>query len=75
MTVGPAAPADLVDPFRRLVLSMSYADPDVRPLLDLEGLKAWCDGRTSGYGPLEGAVDALAFYDGVGNVTASAYRP
>jgi phosphonate transport system substrate-binding protein len=43
--------------FRELLLAMSYADPAVRPLLDLEGLKAWRPGRTSGYGLLERAVD------------------
>ena len=35
--------------FRELLLGMSYADADVRPLLDLEGLKAWVPGRVSGY--------------------------
>ena len=47
----------------------------VFPLLDLEGLKAWCDGRTSGYTPLEGAVDSARFYDQEGAVTARDYRP
>ncbi len=75
MTVGPSAPLELVDRFRELLLGMSYADPALRPLLDLEGLKAWCDGRTSGYAPLERAVDALGFYDGAGSVTARDYRP
>jgi ABC-type phosphate/phosphonate transport system substrate-binding protein len=45
-----------VDRFTHLLLGMSYDDPDVRPLLDLEGLKEWRVGRTSGYGPLEAAV-------------------
>ena len=54
---------------------MSYADPDVRPLLDLEGLKEWCEGRTVGYAPLEAAVDALGFYSNDGRVTAADYRP
>jgi ABC-type phosphate/phosphonate transport system substrate-binding protein len=75
MTVGPSAPSEQVDRFRELLLGMSYADPALRPLLDLEGLKAWCDGRTSGYAPLESAVDALGFYDGAGSVTARDYRP
>ncbi len=44
--------------FRELVLAMSYDDPAVRPLLDLEGLKRWLPGRTSGYALLERAVDA-----------------
>lgn len=75
MTVSPSAPAGLIQPFRDLLLGMSYADPTVRPLLDLEGLKAWCDGRTSGYAPLERAVDSAAFYDPQGTITARDYRP
>ena len=61
--------------FGRLLLSMSYADPVVRPLLDLEGLTEWKPGRTSGYAALEGAVDESGFYDAEGNVTAAEYRP
>src|SRR5579859_2084895 len=53
MTVGAGASPVLVERFRQLLLGMSYADPVLRPLLDLEGLKAWCDGRTRGYAPLE----------------------
>ncbi len=36
---------------------MDYGDPEVRPLLDLEGLKQWRPGRVSGYAALEQAVD------------------
>jgi len=43
--------------FRELLLAMSYDDPRVRPLLDLEGLKVWRPGRTTGYALLERAVD------------------
>jgi ABC-type phosphate/phosphonate transport system substrate-binding protein len=75
MTVGPAAPPDLVRRFKELLLSQSYADPELRPLLDLEGLKRWYDGRLEGYAPLEAAVDALGFYDARGQVTARDYRP
>jgi len=74
-TVGPGGPADLVERFRSLLLAMSYDDPDVRPLLDLEGLKAWRPGRTSGYDQLERAVEEVGFYDGAGGVTAPGYRP
>jgi phosphonate transport system substrate-binding protein len=59
-TVVADAPG--LDRFLALLLSMSYADPAVRPLLDLEGLKEWRPGRTTGYGPLEAAVDAHGFY-------------
>jgi ABC-type phosphate/phosphonate transport system substrate-binding protein len=44
--------------FHELLLAMSYDDPVVRPLLDLEGLTRWLPGRTSGYAQLERAVDA-----------------
>jgi phosphonate transport system substrate-binding protein len=74
-TVAPGAPADLVEQFRTLLLGMSYDDPDVRPLLDLEGLKEWRDGRTSGYAQLERAVEEVGFYDSAGAVTADGYRP
>lgn len=41
--------------FAKLLLAMSYNDPALRPLLELEGLKAWVPGRTHGYAPLERA--------------------
>jgi len=74
-TVTAAAPGEVVDRFVELLLGMSYDDPEVRPLLDLEGLKAWRDGRTTGYAQLERAVEEVGFYDGAGNVTATGYRP
>ena len=33
---------------------MSFDDPAVRPLLELEGLREWRPGRTSGYAPARG---------------------
>lgn len=75
MTVRDDAPAGHVARFRDLLQSMSYADPAVRPLLDLEGLKRWEEGRTSGYAQLENAVDEAGFYDREGHVTAADYRP
>lgn len=74
-TVTRSAPDALVQRFKSLLLGMSYDDPEVRPLLDLEGLKAWREGRTSGYEQLERAVDEVTFYDTVGNVTAEDYDP
>ncbi|MGI9001752.1 MAG: phosphate/phosphite/phosphonate ABC transporter substrate-binding protein [Pseudonocardia sp.] len=75
MTVVDTAPAELADRFVELLLSMSYADSEVRPLLDLEGLQVWKEGRSSGYGPLDRAVDATGFYDAKGQVTAAGYHP
>lgn len=43
--------------FVELLLSQDYGDPAVRPLMDLEGLKAWKTGRTEHYAPLERAID------------------
>jgi len=74
-TVTDAAPRELVDRFRSLLLGMSYDDPEVRPLLDLEGLRAWRPGRLEGYVPLESAVDQAGFYDHAGRVTAVDYQP
>ncbi|HEV7534776.1 MAG TPA: PhnD/SsuA/transferrin family substrate-binding protein [Acidimicrobiia bacterium] len=76
MTVTDAGPAAALARFRELLLAMDYADPEVRPLLDLEGLTRWLDGRTSGYAALEAAADDLGFYDGKGAITAGPdYRP
>ncbi len=55
-TVLDGAPEWSIRKFRELLLGMSYADPSVRRLFDLEGLKSWQPGRTSGYAQLERAV-------------------
>ncbi|MEU5672609.1 PhnD/SsuA/transferrin family substrate-binding protein [Micromonospora sp. NPDC047753] len=74
MTVR-APESDGVRLFGTLLLGMSYADPQVRPLLDLEGLTAWREGRTTGYDVLADAVDTSGFYSPDGRVTATDYRP
>lgn len=51
------------DRFAELLLGQSYADPEVRPLLDLEGLKRWKPGRTSGYAALGRAIDRFGTID------------
>lgn len=73
-TVLDDAPRDLVAQFRELLLGMSYDDPQVRLLLDLEGLREWRAGRTEGYRLLEAAVDEMGFYDSDGNITIAGYR-
>jgi phosphonate transport system substrate-binding protein len=42
--------------------------------MELEGLKAWRNGRVEGYQPLEAAVDAAHFYDHNGTIIASDYQ-
>ena len=49
--------------FRGLLLAQSYDDPEVRTLMDLEGLRAWLPGRTEGYEPLARAIDAAGTID------------
>jgi ABC-type phosphate/phosphonate transport system substrate-binding protein len=73
-TVGPHAADAATERFHSLLSEMRYEDPEVRPLFDLEGLRAWVDGRTEGYEPLESAVDELGFYDSAGAITLEAYR-
>jgi ABC-type phosphate/phosphonate transport system substrate-binding protein len=73
-TVTSRARGEQVEHLHRLLMSMSYADAAVRPLLDLEGLKAWKEGRTSGYALLEKAVDASKFYDAEGTIVEPDYR-
>lgn len=71
-TVLEGVEADKVARFRELLLAMSYADAQVRPLLDLEGLKAWVPGRVSGYAQLAEAVDRFGTIDAfVSGVEAS----
>jgi ABC-type phosphate/phosphonate transport system substrate-binding protein len=61
-TVLDGAPAE-VTRFRELLLGMSYADPEVRLLLELEGLKRWVPGRTEGYALLTRAVDRIRYLE------------
>lgn len=75
LAAGPSLDPELGERLRRLLLSMSAADPEVRHLLDLEGLTRWLPGRESGYGDLSAAVDEAGFYDADGRVTAAGYRP
>ena len=62
-TVLDDAPKETIDQVKSLLLSMSYEDPKVRPLLDLEGLKVWRDGRTSGFAQLNDACDRFNYLE------------
>ena len=73
-TVSPSAPEAQIARFTELLMGMQWDDPAVRPLLELEGLKAWLPGRTSGYDLLVRATDDEAFYDATGNIHAQDYR-
>lgn len=73
-TASPGAPEPALARFVELLLAMSWDDPEVRPLLELEGLKAWLPGRTSGYDALIRAADDERFYDAEGKILATDYR-
>ena len=62
-TILDSGPATELARFRELLLEMSYADPEVRRLLDLEGLKRWVPGRTEGYAPLTQAVNRVGYLE------------
>jgi ABC-type phosphate/phosphonate transport system substrate-binding protein len=73
MTVLDDIDPGVVDRFVALLLSMSFDDPAVRPLLQLEGLKEWRSGRTDGYDQLESAVSRLRFYGEDGSILVEGY--
>jgi phosphonate transport system substrate-binding protein len=73
-TTSPATPDELVRRFTELLLQMEWDDPQVRPLLELEGLRAWRKGRTTGYALLARAVDDEGFYDRDGRILVTDYR-
>jgi len=56
-TVLDGAPTKDLARFCELLQDMRYDDPELRPLLDMEGLKQWKVGRVRGYSELEAAID------------------
>lgn len=48
--------------FLEVLLKMSFRDPEARTFMELEGLKQWLPGRTSGYAQLEKAVERFNIY-------------
>jgi ABC-type phosphate/phosphonate transport system substrate-binding protein len=70
-TVVESRMSTSVQLFRELLLGMSYEDPDVRRLLDLEGLKRWLPGRTEGYALLSRAVDSFGYLEEFTRAVAS----
>lgn len=55
-------PEHRVKPFLDALVGMSFQDPEVRVLMEMEGLKKWLPARTSGYAQLERAVERFSFY-------------
>lgn len=61
-TVRDDFPADAEKRWLDTLFSMSYDNPLHREMMDLEGLKKWEPGRTSGFGALADAVEALRYF-------------
>lgn len=70
---GPEASTELLDRFTELVLEMRWEDPQVRPLMELEGLREWMPGRFTGYGILERAAEEQGFYGPHGEILREDY--
>lgn len=62
-TVPSAVPEERTKPFLDTLLAMSFQDSSVRVFMELEGLKRWLPGRTTGYAQLEKAVQRFNFCD------------
>ena len=70
-TVRTDSPEARIQPFVDTLLAMSFQDPKVRVLMELEGLKQWLPARTSGYAQLEKAVQRFRFYSSAASTAAS----
>ena len=46
----------------KVLYSMSYGNPLHRQMMDMEGLKKWEPGRTSGFAALTEAADKLHYF-------------
>jgi len=62
-TVAATLPAARAEAWSRALLAMDYANPAHRTMMDLEGLRAWLPGRTSGYVDLETATREQRFFE------------
>ncbi|MBE0497341.1 MAG: PhnD/SsuA/transferrin family substrate-binding protein [Campylobacterales bacterium] len=45
-----------------VLFKMDYTNPKHKEMMDMEGLKQWVDGRTSGFAQLQEAVERLNFF-------------
>ncbi|MCA9520521.1 MAG: PhnD/SsuA/transferrin family substrate-binding protein [Myxococcales bacterium] len=61
-TVRGDFPLERQQTFLDVLFTMDYANPDHREMMDLEGLKAWQSGRTSGFGLLRAACEHQRFF-------------
>ncbi|MFN8006728.1 MAG: PhnD/SsuA/transferrin family substrate-binding protein [Terriglobia bacterium] len=62
-TVTNTFPAARESHWLEALFRMSYANPEHRKMMDMEGLKAWLPGRTTGYQALTEAVQQFHFFE------------
>jgi ABC-type phosphate/phosphonate transport system substrate-binding protein len=62
-TVRQYFDADAEQRWLDALFAMRYDNPGHREMMDLEGLKAWLPGRTTGFGPLTAAVASERFFE------------
>lgn len=65
-TIAPAFDSAVAAEWTRVLLSMDYANPAHKTIMDMEGLTKWLPGRTSGYTALAEAATEQKFFDGRG---------
>lgn len=61
-TVRDDFPAEAEKKWLKVLFSMSYDNPKHCRMMDMEGLRAWREGRVSGFGPLGEAVEKQDFW-------------
>jgi phosphonate transport system substrate-binding protein len=62
-TVLDSFPVKDQDRWLGALFKMSYDNPSHREMMDMEGLKAWLPGRTSGYADLTKAIEEQRFFE------------
>lgn len=62
-TVLESFPRDEEERWLKTLFTMSYDNPEHREMMDMEGLREWLPGRTSGYAALSEAVDQQKFFE------------
>lgn len=62
-TTRPNFPVELKDQWEIILSKMDYNNPDHKEMMDLEGLKKWVPGRTSGFRLLNASINHLNFFN------------
>jgi ABC-type phosphate/phosphonate transport system substrate-binding protein len=59
----PDFPVEQFTYWNEVLHRMDYSNPDHKAMMDMEGLKCWVEGRTSGFAQLQQACQYLNFFD------------